>query len=499
MTTHPRMNVRRWIALLLAAPALSLAADWPHWGGTPARNMVSTTEKNLPETFKLEGLDAEKPVDLSKAENVKWVAKLGSQTYGNPTVAAGRIYVGTNNEPPKDPRFKEDRGILLCLDEATGKPLWQLAVPKLAGGNASDYEGTGVCSSPAVDGDRVYLVTNRCEVVCLDVKGLSDGNAGPYVDEPRYLQTDATGPLDADIVWRYDMRDEHGVFPHNMSSSSVLVVGDRVYATTSNGRDWTNKNIPMPDGPALICLDKKTGKLLGVERSGISRRTFHCNWSSPTLLEVNGQQQVLFAGDDGFCYGFEPAPVDGILKELWRADCNTPEMRKEKYDSTKGPSGIISTPVAHQGKVYVAIGRDPEAGDGDGALVCLDPTKRGDITATGKLFSSPIGRTMSTPAVHDGLIYIPDMAGYLYCLEVATGKQLWKHDTEGKVWGSPLVADGKVYIGNESGVFFTLAASREKTVLGESQVEGSLLSSPVPANGVLYVAADKWLFALVKK
>ena len=66
------------------------------------------------------------------------------------------------------------------------------------------------------------------------------------------------------------MRDELGVFPHNMTSSSVLVVGDKLFVTTSNGVNWTGKHLPMPMAPALICLDKKTGKLLARERSGIT-------------------------------------------------------------------------------------------------------------------------------------------------------------------------------------------------------------------------------------
>ena len=82
----------------------------------------------------------------------------------------------------------------MCLDEKTGDLLWQLVIPKLGAGKVSDWEYIGVCSSPAVYGDRAYVVTNRCEVVCLGVKGLADGNAGPYKDEaasfgPRVCKT----------------------------------------------------------------------------------------------------------------------------------------------------------------------------------------------------------------------------------------------------------------------------------------------------------------------
>src|SRR5260221_14141731 len=59
--------------------------DWPMWGGTPDRNMVSSM-KGLPTEW-----------DIKTKKNVKWVATLGSQSYGNAVVAGGMVLVGTNN------------------------------------------------------------------------------------------------------------------------------------------------------------------------------------------------------------------------------------------------------------------------------------------------------------------------------------------------------------------------------------------------------------------
>lgn len=145
---------------------------------------------------------------------MKWVAKLGSASYGNVTVASGRVFVGTNNASPRDPKYRGDCSILMCLDEQTDKLLWQLAVPKLAAGKGNDWEEIGICSSPTVDGDHLYLVTNRCEAICLDVRGQANGvNRGPFTDEAQYTAGPGKppvpqGPGDADILWRYDMRDE---------------------------------------------------------------------------------------------------------------------------------------------------------------------------------------------------------------------------------------------------------------------------------------------------
>jgi outer membrane protein assembly factor BamB len=473
------------ILIILAWPASLGAADWPQWGHDNSRNMVGN-EKNLPDSFDPgKGKDGTDEIDLTTTKNVKWVAKLGSQSYGNPTVGGGRVFVGTNNDSPRSKSRSGDFGVLMCFDEATGKFLWQLLVPKLAAGKNSDWEFVGLCCSPTIDGNRLYIVTNRCEVLC--------------------LTTDGTAVGDADVIWRYDMRDELGVFPHNMTSSSVLVVGDRLYVTTSNGVDWTNKHIPNPTAPALICLDKKTGKLIGQERSGICSRMFKSNWSSPTYGIIGGRETIIFGGGDGNCYGFAPAPMDGGLHELWRCDCNPPERRwidgkPVKYGSEKGPCEIIATPVLKDGKVYVAIGQDPESGEGSGALVCIDASLTGDITKTGKRWTYPaISRSISTVSLENGLVFAADFSGIIHCVDATDGKPLWTHDTEAKVWGSTLISDGKVFLGNESGVFTIMAANRVKKVLGSVSFDGPVYSSAITANGVLFVTTDKYLYAVRKK
>src|SRR5919199_1097146 len=80
--------------------------DWPMWGGTPDRNMVSLM-KGLPTSW-----------DIKTKKNVKWVAALGSQSYGNPVVAAGRVFAGTNNEAPRNAKEPGDRGVLMAFRES---------------------------------------------------------------------------------------------------------------------------------------------------------------------------------------------------------------------------------------------------------------------------------------------------------------------------------------------------------------------------------------------
>lgn len=491
----------------------AMAGDWPQWGGTLNRNMYSPA-KNLPYRFEAgQFTRGTQDVDLSTTKNVKWVARLGSQSYGNVTVAQGRVLVGTNNDFPRDPQHQGDRSILKCFDEATGEFLWQLVVPKLRSGKVNDWESLGILSSPVVEGDRVYLVTSRCEVICLDLHGMANGNQGMQ-DEANYVVKDTgrppakIGPKDADIIWVYDMMDDLGVFPHNASNSSPLVVGDLVYVCTSNGQDWTHVNIPAPLAPSFIAVNKHTGEFAGEDDAEIGPNIFHGQWSSMSAGQVGGRWQVYAGGGDGVLYAFDPEPKDAedssFLRRVWWFDCNPPEYKMRdgqpiRYPHASGPSEINSTPVFYKNRVYVAIGQDPEHGEGVGRLVCVDATKTGDITNSGLIWDyRGIHRSISTVSIdpETGLLFVGDFSGFVHCLDAETGELFWTHDMKSHMWGSTMVADGKVYVGDEEGDLVVLAATREKKILNDTtNLNAPIYSTPVVANGVIYVASNSHLYA----
>jgi len=501
--------MRLTLLLLALSPAL-YAKDWPMWGGTPPRNRVADA-KNLPFEIVPGKIDPEtENVDIGTSKNVLWAAKLGSQTYGNPVVGSGKVLVGTNNESPRDPSQEGDRGNLMCFDEKTGSFLWQLIVPKLGAGKVSDWEFVGLCSSPAIVGDKAYVISNRAEILCLDLNGMANGNTGPFQDEQSYMTSDPAHPVvlsdqHADIIWSFDMREELGTFPHNVSSCSPLVVNGVVYTATSNGMDWSHTNIPAPLAPALVAVDATTGKLLGEEVSGVTQRVLHASWSSPAYGKIGDRDILVWGGGDGFAYGFDPKPVFdkeediAVLKELWRYDCNPAEYREKdgqpiKYATFRGPSEVIGTTVLADGLAYVVIGQDPEHGDGVGMLSCIDPA-----TGEPKWTYKEIGRSISTPSIKDGLLFIAEYNGNLHCLDAKTGEAHWVHETQSRIWGSTIVADGKVFLPTEDGDLHILEASKTKKPLAAVNFGAPIYSSPIVANDVLYVATMTHLYAIGTK
>jgi outer membrane protein assembly factor BamB len=145
----------------------------------------------------------------------------------------------------------------------------------------------------------------------------------------------------------------------------------------------------------------------------------------------------------------------------------------------------------------VAGGGDPFWGKNEAWLKCIDPSKTGDITVSGLLWSHPLGRhVISTPAIRGGLVYIPDYGRQVHCLDAGTGERVWTREIQGEVWSSPLVADGKVYVGTRTGQLWVFTADREGKVLATVDVGGAISGTPTAANGVLYISTANRLYAV---
>lgn len=502
------MAARRWLRLLglallpafaaCAGQAVSVAdgsADTAPvmFGVSPARNLVNTTDHGIP---------AEWSTQEGARKNIKWVAPLSTKAYGGPIVAGGRVYVGIDNRNPHNPAVTGDKGILLCLREPDGKPLWQAAHDPLPEEIAKEARVEGLASTPAVEAGRVYYVSNRGELTCADAQG-----AGARADG---------APADAKFLWQLDMVKDLNVFPHKLPNGSPLLIGDALYVTTGNGSDGEGMEAkpPHPEAPSLIAVDKRSGKVLWQDNSP-GENIMLGQWSNPAYAVVNGKPQVVFGGGDGWLRGFDGASG----KPIWKFDCNP------KSAASKGRAGrnyILATPVVYENRVYVGVGQEPSQGPGIGHLWCVALDKTGDVSPVGDNFDpkapanknsalvwhfggpgdpqgerdAVFGRTLSTCAIHDGLLYAAELSGYLYCLDARTGQKYWDHDLKAEVWGSPYWVDGKVYIGTTDGDVHVFAHGKEKKVLAKVEMGEPIHSTPSAANGVLYVMTAQNLYAI---
>jgi outer membrane protein assembly factor BamB len=472
------------------------------------------------------------------SQEIRWVARLGSECYTTPVVSGSRVFCATNNDGAYLARYPAavDLGVLLCFDRAEGRFLWQHSAEKLKTGKNVDWPKVGICASPLVENDRLWIVTNRGEVACLDTRGAAAG--------------------ESKVIWTFDMPRQLGIVQRYMANCSVTAAGDLLLVCTSNGRD-VNDRLPAPQAPSFIALKKQSGKLVWADNSP-GENILDGQWSSPAFAELGGVRQAIFAGGDGWLYAFEATATSGRKpKPLWRFDCN-PKPSVWEGGGSGDRNTIVSTPVIHGGRVYVATGQDPESGEGPGDLWCIDPTKRGDTSADlvvdrdgkpvpprrrqavdagagekvlpnpnsaavwhyrgsgadGKKrapgyhegttsgsgvnaeFQGVFHRSLGSPAIKDDVLVIGDYTGLLHCLEAKTGRACWTCDMQSAVWGSPLIADGKIYLGNEDGDVVVFEFGTKLKVLAKNNMAGSVHSTPVAAGGVLYISTATHLFAI---
>jgi outer membrane protein assembly factor BamB len=491
-------------AALFAMAALSTvsASDQPQWGQAWSRNMVSA-ERGLPDRF-----------DPGTGLNVKWTAQLGTESHSTPIVAGGRVFIGTNNGEPRDPKHQGDRGVLMCFAEEDGRFLWQLVVPKREDDPFLDWPNSGISSPVTVEGDRVYLVDNRGEVLCLDSHGLTNGNDGPYRNEGRRMALRGTPPLepgltDADILWNFDLTAGAGIWSHDAAHSSILIRGRYLYLNTGTGVDNTHKRIRTPDAPSLVVLDKLTGQLVARDEEHIAPRIFHSTWSSPSLGMIRGKECLFFCGGDGVVYAFEPVTEDAAaqgkplplkLKRLWQFDFDptAPKENVHRYNSNRkeSPSNFYGMPVFVGDHLYVAGGGDVFWGKNEAWLKCVDPDKSTASTGAEVWSYSLEHHVLSTPAVWNGLVFVADCGRKLHCVDARTGEPCWTQEVKGDVWASPLVADGKVFLGTRAGQFLVMAASRERQLFSSVDLGDPISATTTAANGVLYIVTMRHLYAV---
>lgn len=694
--------------LLIGCCTVADAKDWPMLYGSPYRNNVSTAT-NLPHEFQVES-------QRSSETNIKWKASLGSTSFGNIVVSDGQLFIGTNNGNGYLRRYPNsvDLGCLLCFRESDGEFLWQYSARKLPTGRVHDWPWRGICSSPYIQGDRMWFVSSRGEVVCLDTKGFYDdeddgipevarqptrifeaynelhptqtpvgdsiksirdatldtivrehaeqqqedlvsctrlaehiwavkygtrdlrgaisenstrrvyrlsftddtfeiqsqvtpdrtsstsyeskpteglstgkltgslrllfNSRGITIPEHPFVETIDPGQQwrlhafhgsteveyeltltenvltcetvpqqdaakEADVVWSYDMMGRLGVSQHNMANCSPLVYGDLLFVCTSNGLDETHLNLPAPNAPSFIAMNKNTGEIVWTDNSP-GTNILHGQWSSPAIGVFDGVPQVIFPGGDGWIYSFHADRWnDGKPILLWKFDGN-PKESKWVTGGSGNRNNAIAPPVIYQNKVYIVMGQDREhGGEGPGNLWCIEPTKRGDISSElavdaedellsqrriqavdrtqgeraipnpnsgvvwsfeprdlnqdGEInFEETLQRSIASPVIKEGLLYLADLAGTVHCIDADTGHQLWNHDAFSTLWAPPLIADGKVFVGDEDGDLMIFRHSKNKELLNEIYLEDTIQMTPVAIGKTLYIGTRTTLYAI---
>ena len=373
-----------------------------------------------------------------------------------------------------------------------GEFLWQATHDKLPAGRVNDWPLQGICSTPYVDGDRVYYVSNRGEVVAADPDGFRDGKNDGVQDEA--LKTE----IDADILWRYDMIGELDVFPHNLAAG--IAAGDRRHRLR---RDRQRRRRGAHQHPVAARAElhrastRTPASWCGRTRSP-AEKIFHGTWSNAAYGTAGGREQVVFPGGDGWVYSFEPKTG----KLIWKFDAN-PKGAKYELGGAGTANEIIATPVFYDGKVYVGVGQDPEHGEAPGHFWAIDASKTGDVTehrhglALRRRRLPPHDLDRGDPR-RPALRERPLRAS-------STASTPRPASTTGRTTPSPRSGARRSWptarsiSATRTATWSCSRAGTTKKVLGEINMGGAVYTTPVAKDGVLYIATRAELFAIAAK
>lgn len=487
------------------------ATDWPMLGRDGTRNNVSPDGRG-PTFWEVEQRDDAGVV--SAARGIRWSAKLGTVTFPSPVVSGGLVWIGTNGGTSSN-------SVLKCFRFDDGRQVYEYSSPNLRNRIQDAYWG-GLGSSPMIEGDRLWLTTNRGEVLCLDIGPLIRGDGMP------------------NELWKNDLVEEFKVFLRQplMGPPRTCSIGaswnDRIFVTINNGVDDDLFKIPRPDAPSLVCLNKHTGEVYWKDNSP-GGNILLTQLASPTVASIGGRVQVIVPQSDAWVRAFDPETGE----KLWEFDVN-PKTSRHSPVGNSDRNMLLGNAVVYEDRVYIASGQDVVHSQRRGRLVCIDPTKRGDVsselavdvndrplprrrlqavnlddgekaipnpnsaliweyggTGSGKAYIDQMGGTIGSVAVAQGFVIATSFSGVVHCLDAKTGHRHWSYDTISSIWGSPLIVGDHVYLANDNGNVVIFRLTREAhEPLAEIPMGRSIVSTPIFVNQTLLIAADSHLFAI---
>ena len=380
------------------------AEDWPQWRGVDRSAVWSDT--GIVERFADDGLI------------VKWRTPVRGG-FAGPAVADGRVFVLDYQETPGS-RTMDGHERLLALDEETGAVLWTEEWPA-AYRNIQYKFASGPRATPAVDGDRVYILGAAGMLSCFDT---------------------ATGEL----VWRVDTASEYGVtVPVFGVSQSPLVEGDHLIALLGG----------EPDA-MVVSFDKVTG----AEAWRAIETNSEAGYSSPIMITAGGVRQLIV---------WHPAGVtslDPVTGDVWW-----------QHDFPVPSGYTIGTPVRSGRYLLVTHGEN------GGLMLTLNPDRPAarllwDGANLNRTDRPPQRTLLSTPVVAGDAIYGVSSYGEFRGVDARSGARLWSTDrlTPQERWASSyLVRNGdRWFVVVETG---ELVIARF-TPAGYEEVDRTLLLTP---------------------
>jgi outer membrane protein assembly factor BamB len=403
------------LALSVATSSLAAADSWPEFRGPTGQGITDAT-----------GL----PLTWSPTTNVAWKVSVPGKGWSSPSVAAGRVLLTTAVEDAGKARLSLRA---LAFDAATGKSLWDVEVfahdrSKLP---AIHSKNSHASPTPLIAGDRIYVHFGHLGTACLDLDG-----------KPIWRNTEIKYP------------------PVHGSGGSPILAGKALFFSCDGASD-----------PFVIALDRDTGKeLWRTPRRTDATKKF--SFSTPLLITVKDQQQIVSPGSDVVC-AYDPQTG----RELWRA----------RYDGFS----VIPRPVFAGGLLFLSTGyEEPQ-------VLAVRADGAGDVTETHIAWTLRRGAP-NTPCMVavGGELYLLSDSGVATCVDAASGKIHWQKRIGGTCSASLLAAEGRIYAIDEDGHGVVFKPGLTFEMLAENDLGERTLASPAPIDGALLLRSEGHLWRI---
>ena len=372
-------------------------------------------------------------------ENLLWKSDIGGRT--TPIVLNGRVYF---NAPVGEGQSLQER--VVCLDADSGELLWEHRFNVFLSTIVENRVGWSAMVGD-LDTGNVYVHGTGGELICFD----RDGN----------------------VKWKKSLTEEFGrISGYGGRLHTPIIDGDRIIISFSNS-SWGKHAKPLH---RYLALDKYNGEPIWWSAPGVMPIDKTC-YSTPVTALIEGRRMLIAANGDGFVYGMDARTGE----RLW------------KFQLSK--RGLNSTVVVDGKYVYVSHSEENVHSSGMGGVVCIDASKRGDLTGSGAVWRvEDLKVGYASPALGNGRLYVVDNSANLHAIEASSGRKLWKYNFGRVGKGSPVVtADGVIYVAGQNGSFHILRDEGDRCVSLDKELftrpdglVNEIYGSPAVVDGRVY-------------
>jgi len=404
------------------ATLLAADSDWPMWRGPKGDG--TTGEEGFPTRW-------------SATENVVWKTPIPGKGHSSPIVWGGQVFV-TSAIEEGDPNQAKDR-LLLCLDRKDGRVLWQKTVVT-AKPEPIHKLNTRASSTPATDGDRVYVT---------------------FLDNPKVVV--AAYGFNGAEAWKVspgEFESRHGF------CSPPIVYKDLVIVNCD--QDAFDKK----KAAYIVALDRKTG----AEKWRIDRPNRIRSYCPPLIVEAGGRTQMVLTGALTVA-GYDPETG----KQLWIIDGPTEQF--------------VASMVYSKGLFFLTAGFPTYH------VMGIKPDGSGNVTNTHVAWHEKNGGAgyVPSPVAHGDHIFLVHDEGRATCRDALTGKLHWMERLGKHHSASPVCAEGRLYFPDDDGVTWVVKADSKFELLEKNPIGENCYASPAFSKGQIFLRGSKHLFCIGRR